>query len=89
MKVRIAYLDPEHQFWEQIDVPEACTAQQAIDLSGVLEKFPFIDLEQQKIGIFGKFAKPDAPLQPGDRVEIYRPITADPLTVPRRDKDED
>ena len=89
MKVRVAYLDPQHQFWEQLDVPDDCTLQKAIELSGVLEKLPFIDLENQKVGIFGKFAKPDETLKPGDRVEIYRPITADPLTVPRRDQKEE
>jgi putative ubiquitin-RnfH superfamily antitoxin RatB of RatAB toxin-antitoxin module len=58
--------------------------QQAIEQSGILEKFPAIDLEQYKIGIFGKTAELDTLLKPGDRVEIYRAITADPATVPRR-----
>ena len=47
--------------------------------------FPHIDLETQKVGVFGKLVKLDAALRPGDRVEIYRPITCDPQTVPRRD----
>jgi hypothetical protein len=87
MKVRIAYIDAEQsQFWQQLDMPAACTVQDAIDASGVLEQFPEIDLEQQKIGIFGKFAKPEDTLNDGDRVEIYRPITADPATVKRRER---
>ena len=86
MMVRVAYIDPAHQFWKQLDVPDACTLQQAIELSGVLEQIPEIDLETNKVGIFGRFAKLDAALKQGDRVEIYRPITVDPLTVPRRDK---
>lgn len=88
MKIRVAYVDPEHQFWEQLDVPDECTLKQAVEISGVLEKLPFLDLENYKVGIFGKFSKPDAPLKPGDRVEIYRPITADPATVPRRNQEE-
>jgi len=89
MKIRVAYLDPENQFWEQLDVPDECTLEEAIKLSGVLEELPFLDLEKNKIGVFGRFAKPGDALKPNDRVEIYRPITADPLTVPRRDqKDE-
>lgn len=87
MMVRVAYVDPEHQFWKQLDVPDECTLEQAIALSGVLEQMPFLDLETNKVGVYGRFAKLDAALKPGDRVEIYRPITADPLTVPRRDKD--
>ena len=47
--------------------------------------FPHIDLATQKVGVFGKLVKPEAKLRPGDRIEIYRPITCDPLTVPRRD----
>jgi Na+-translocating ferredoxin:NAD+ oxidoreductase RnfD subunit len=42
-------------------------------------------LAAQKVGVFGKLVKLDAPLRPGDRVEIYRPITCDPQTLPRRD----
>lgn len=89
MMVRVAYIDPGHQFWKQLDVPEPCTLQQAIEISGVLEQMPFLDLEANKVGIYGRFAKLDAALKPGDRVEIYRPITADPLTVPRRDKNDE
>jgi len=49
-----------------------------------LPKFSDIDLANCTVGIFGKVAELDAALKPGDRVEIYRPITADPATVPRR-----
>jgi putative ubiquitin-RnfH superfamily antitoxin RatB of RatAB toxin-antitoxin module len=56
----------------------------AIEQSGILDKFPAIDIETFKIGIFGKVAELDTALKPGDRVEIYRAITADPATVPRR-----
>jgi putative ubiquitin-RnfH superfamily antitoxin RatB of RatAB toxin-antitoxin module len=58
--------------------------QQAIEQSGILRKFPSIDLSQYAVGIFGKAAELDTMLKPGDRVEIYRAITADPATVPRR-----
>ena len=47
--------------------------------------FPTIDLGTQKVGIFGRLIKLDATLKPGDRIEIYRAITCDPQTVPRRD----
>lgn len=89
MRVSVAYAEPTAQFWLEIELEEGATAAEAIAASGVLERFPEIDLEQQKIGVFGKTAKPDTALQPGDRVEIYRPITADPATVPRRDEDDD
>ena len=84
MQIGVAYSEPAQQLWLRIEVPDETTVQQAIEQSGILKKFPAIDLEQDKIGIFGKAAELDALLKPGDRVEIYRAITADPATVPRR-----
>lgn len=89
MQVAVAYSEPAQQIWLRIEVPEDATLEQAILQSGILRQFPHIDLTQQKVGIFGRQAKLDAPLQAGDRVEIYRPIIADPATVPRRQRDED
>lgn len=68
-----------------IEVPDEASVMDAIERSGILKMFPHIDLDAQKVGIFGKVVKPQTPLRPGDRVEIYRPITCDPQTVPRRD----
>ena len=84
MQIGVAYSEPAQQLWLRIEVPEETTVQQAIEQSGILQKFPAIDLDHYKIGIFGKVAELDAMLKPGDRVEIYRAITADPATVPRR-----
>jgi hypothetical protein len=75
-----------------MEVPESSSVEDAIRRSGILERFPEIDLSQQKVGIFGKLVKLDAPLKDGDRIEIYRPIIADPKTVRRRrfgDEDDD
>ena len=82
MKVSVAYALPDKQVWTDIEVNDECTAQMAIEKSKILQQF-------QKIGIFGKFCKLDTPLKEGDRVEIYRAITADPKTVKRRDQDDD
>lgn len=89
MQVGIAYSEPSQQVWLTIEVPEGTTAREAIDASGILKQFPGVDLVNQKIGVFGKLVKPDAPLKPGDRVEIYRGIICDPQSVPRRQLDED
>lgn len=85
MQIGVAYSEPGNQIWLTIEAPEGVTARSAIELSGVLKMFPTIDLETQKIGVFGRLVKPEAVLKPGDRVEIYRPITCDPQTVPRKD----
>lgn len=87
MKVSVAYTSQHKQVWLHVQIPDDGTVTDAIRQSGILELFPEIDLDQQKLGVFGKFAKPDAKLNEGDRVEIYRTITADPATVKRRDKD--
>ncbi len=75
-------------------ISEGSTAQQAIERSGILTRYPHLNLKKNRIGIFGKIAKLTAPLEAGDRVEIYRPITVDPKTVPQRkiavlDEDDD
>ena len=85
MQIGVAYSEPLKQIWLNIEVPDDATVVAAIDKSGILKMFPQIDLATQKIGIFGRLVKPDAALRPGDRIEIYRPIICDPLTVPRRD----
>ena len=84
MQIGVAYSEPAQQLWLRIEVPEDATVQLAIEQSGILKKFPAIDLASDKVGIFGKATELDALLKPGDRVEIYRAITADPATVPRR-----
>ncbi len=84
MQIAVAYSEPANQLWLRIEVPGETTVQQAIDQSGILARFPHIDLAACTVGIFGKVAELDAALKPGDRVEIYRAITADPAAVPRR-----
>ena len=85
MQIGVAYSEQAQQIWLTIEVPDEATVKDAIERSGILRMFPHIDLATQKVGIFGKIVKSDAALRPGDRVEIYRPITCDPQTVPRRD----
>ncbi len=85
MQIGVAYSEHAQQIWLTIEVPDEATVNDAIVRSGILTMFPHIDLASQKVGVFGKIVKPEAALRPGDRVEIYRAITCDPQTVPRRD----
>ena len=89
MKIGIAYALPQRQAWFDVEIPDGATIKDAIERSGILEQFPQIDLAQQKVGIYGKVSKLEAVLNDGDRVEIYRPITCDPKTVPRKAKSGD
>lgn len=85
MNVGVAYADKFKQVWLKLEVPDGSTVRQAIECSGLLDQFPEIDLDQQKVGIFGKVTKLEAAVEEGARIEIYRPITADPELVERRD----
>ena len=79
--VEVAYALPGEQLIVPIKVNKGITAEQAIRASGILSKFPEIDLTINKIGIFGKLSRLDATLRHLDRVEIYRPLIADPKEV--------
>jgi len=89
MRVSIAYAEPAAQFWQELELNDVATVGDALERSGILGRFPEINIETQKIGIFGKVVPLDTALAEGDRIEIYRPITADPETVPRKDDDEE
>jgi len=88
MKVVVVYATPKRQTVLTVDVPDGTTVNQAIERSGILKQCPDIDLATQKVGIYGKVAALDAAVDDGARIEIYRPITADPKTVKRRAKPE-
>lgn len=76
--VEVAYVGEQEQALLAVEADAGITARAAIERSGILRRFPEIDLGKNKIGIFGKLAKPDQVLESGDRVEIYRPLIADP-----------
>ena len=80
MKVQVAYATPERQYVVDLDVPEGTTVFQAAELSGFAEQFPDIDLETTPMGVFGVRVKTatTTTLHPGDRVELYRSLIADP-----------
>ncbi|MQM35755.1 RnfH family protein [Accumulibacter sp.] len=79
--IDVIYALPDKQQLVKLQLPAGSTVRQAIDASGLLQKHPEIDLARNKIGIFGKLSKADAVLRDQDRVEIYRPLIADPKEV--------
>lgn len=82
--VEVVYATPQKQKLCSVKVANGSTAQEAIQKSGILSEFPEIDLSTQKIGIFAKAVKLDTVLREKDRVEIYRPLIADPKEVRRQ-----
>jgi len=82
--VEVAYALPNKQLILTFELPEGQTVEEAIHASGILKRFDSIDLETNKVGIFGKSIKLDYILRDRDRVEVYRPITCDPKEVRRQ-----
>ena len=81
IRVEVVYALADKQQMFSVELPAGATLRQAIETSGVLKKYPEIDLAKNKVGVFAKLSKPDTPLRDGDRVEIYRPLIADPKEV--------
>jgi putative ubiquitin-RnfH superfamily antitoxin RatB of RatAB toxin-antitoxin module len=79
--VEVVYAKAERQEMASINLPAGSTVGQAIDASGLLAKHPEIDLAINKLGIYAKLATVDTTLRDRDRVEIYRPLIADPKEV--------
>jgi putative ubiquitin-RnfH superfamily antitoxin RatB of RatAB toxin-antitoxin module len=81
MNIEVAYALEDKQTLLSVEADTGITLKQAIELSGILTLYPHIDLSQNKTGVFGKIAKLDTILREKDRVEIYRPLVADPKQV--------
>jgi len=88
INIEAVYALPDEQMLFRQSVPEGATVAEAIQLCGILEKYPEIDLAANKLGIFGKLAKADTVLRDKDRIEIYRALIADPKEVRRKRADE-
>lgn len=84
MDIEIAYACGEAQTIIPIKIKVSATLREAIDSSGVLQAFSEINLNVNKVGVFGKLGELDDILRAGDRVEIYRALIADPREVRRR-----
>lgn len=79
--VEVCYPLPNKQEVIRLRLPAGSTLGQALESSGLLAKYPEIDLKKNKFGIWNKLSKLDAVLRDFDRVEIYRPLIADPKEV--------
>ena len=86
--VELVYALPEQQPLLRVRLAEGASVEDAIRASGILEAFPDIDLTRNKVGIFSKLVKLDEIVRDRDRVEIYRPLIADPKEVRRRRAEE-
>lgn len=83
IQVEVVYALPEKQYTRPITLPAGSTVEQAILACGILDIRPDIDLRTNKVGIFSRAVKLQDSLHSGDRVEIYRPLLADPKELRR------
>ncbi|MEI2267124.1 RnfH family protein [Erwinia sp. CGal63] len=82
--VEVVYALPEKQYLYTVNVEEGATVEQAIKASGLLELRNDIDLASNKVGIFSRPVKLHDEVHSGDRIEIYRPLLADPKELRRQ-----
>ncbi|MEE4244196.1 MAG: RnfH family protein [Kangiellaceae bacterium] len=84
MRVEVIYPLPDQQVLHLVDLADGATVKDAIVASGILALHPELDLDLIKVGIFSKLTQLGQTLREGDRVEIYRPLIADPKEVRRK-----
>lgn len=82
--VEVAYATPERQKILQCRVPPQTTLIEAVESSGLAKLFPELDLATASFGIWGKVKPANTPLEDGQRIEVYRPLIADPKESRRR-----
>lgn len=89
INVEVTYALPQRQDLVKLVLPATATVGAAIEVSGLLQRHPEIDLNgPNKVGVFGKLCKLDAELRDRDRIEIYRPLIADPKAVRKKRAEE-
>lgn len=84
INVEVAYATPEKQTLLEVSIPAGSTAEQAVLLSEIMNIHKEIDLSLLKLGIWNRVCKASVEVKNGDRVEIYRPLIADPKEVRKR-----
>lgn len=84
IQVQVCYSSGDAVSLLDVSVPLGASVRQAIDSSGILEQHPELNLNILKLGVYGKLKDESAVLHAGDRVEIYRPLFADPMEARRR-----
>ncbi|MDC0182622.1 RnfH family protein [Nitrosomonadales bacterium] len=82
--IEVSYALPKKQIIIPILVTKDISVKEAIELSGIIKKFKEIDLSLNQVGIFGKLTTLDKILRDRDRIEIYRPLIADPKEIRRK-----
>ncbi len=78
VEVEVVWAEPSRQVLRKVSVAPGATLREVVEMSGLCVDFPEAAQRRLDLGVFGRRMDPDAPVRPGDRVEIYRPLLADP-----------
>lgn len=84
IEIEVVYATPQRQRLVALAVPAGTTALEAVDRSGLRQEFPQMVVDENTLGIFSRKVPPDYEMQHGDRLEVYRPLVADPKEIRRR-----
>ncbi len=84
IRVEVVFAMPDRQELVSLEISAGSTLAMAISQSGISEMFEDFEVDLARVGIFGHKASPEQVLRDGDRVEIYRPLIADPKEVRRQ-----
>lgn len=82
--VEVVYADAGQQWVRSTEVPEGSTVMEAIVASGIIDELPRGTVDPERLGIFSRRTSAQQIVQAGDRIEIYRPLTLDPMEARRR-----
>jgi putative ubiquitin-RnfH superfamily antitoxin RatB of RatAB toxin-antitoxin module len=84
LRIQVCWATPEQQQIRELELPAPVTLEQAVRASGILDDLPDVTLADNEVGVFSERRKLGDKLRDGDRVEIYRPLLADPKEVRRK-----
>ncbi len=84
VRLSVCYARPDAVFLEDVEVPAGTTIIGAIQASGLITAYPEVDPTTLRVGVYGKLKALDTVVRDGDRVEVYRVLTADPKTARRK-----
>jgi uncharacterized protein len=85
LQIEVAYAEPQRDIVKAFYLPAGSRVADALRLAALDPDFTGVDLANSAIGIFGRLIRPDQALKEGDRIELYRPLAADPK-IARRDR---
>src|ERR1700681_856738 len=83
LHIEIAYAEPQRGIVKELCLPQGSCVADALRLAALDPDFSGVDLANAALGIFGRLTRRDHPLSQGDRIEIYRPLAADPKEARR------